>query len=97
MKKYFLIGPIFLISLILIAFYINRNIEIAKSIDKLTDIKQLSYELERIIQKRTILLVNVDTTQKHDEIVTINTNLLNRLTYYSQTMKPVWMIRSQNL
>lgn len=97
MKKYFLIGPIFLISLILIAFYINRNIEIAKSIDKLTDIKQLSYELERIIQKRTILLANVDTTQKHDEIVTINTNLLNCLTYYSQTMKPVWMIASQNL
>ncbi|MBC8238525.1 MAG: response regulator [Helicobacteraceae bacterium] len=89
MKKYILIGPVFLISLIVIAFYIERNIDIAKSIQKLTEIKQLSYELELVTQKRTILFGNLDRTQNYDAIVNITKEFQSRLNHYTQRIQDI--------
>ena len=55
MKKYILIIPIFLVSLAVIGFYISRNIEITQSIRELTNIKQISYELELLTQQQKCL------------------------------------------
>lgn len=89
MKKYFLIAPVFLVSLLIILFYIVRNIEISKSIDEFTDIKQLSYELELISQKQTIILNKLDTLKNYDEMVAINQNFQNRFTYYFQRIEKI--------
>jgi len=89
MKKYFLIAPVFLLSLIVIGFYIARNIEISKSIDELTDIQQLSYELELITQKQKIILNTLGTTQNYDEIVTVSKDFENRFTYYANIIQKI--------
>ena len=87
MKKYFLIIPIFIILLSLIAFYLLRNSEITDSVNKLSDVKQISYELEILIKKQKNIVMNLDTEVNYDEIVKVNAQVEKQLAYYGEQIE----------
>ena len=62
MKKYLTLIPILLVVIAIIAFFLNKNIEIHKAEKKLSDLKALSYELKDAFDLHTNLIKNPELT-----------------------------------
>lgn len=97
MKKYFLIVFILVFSLIIIIFYVMKNITMNKEIKNYTEIQQISYELEILNQKQMILVNRLDAQLNYEEIININKQFQNQLTYYSISIEKIEDVRLQKL
>ena len=86
-KKYIPIVVIFVVSLIVIFFYLMRNIEITSSITKLSEVRNLAYELEILTHKQYRYIQTLSAESNYDEIVNINTGFEKRLQYFDVLIK----------
>jgi len=84
MKKYFIIAPIFLITLLVILTYLFRSFEISQSIDEYNNIKQIAYELEVQVQKHKFILKEIESKKNFDETVFSAKSLGKTLDYFKE-------------